>query len=279
MSEPGNPDLPFDGATAAELIDTWDAAMTDLLRAAESAGPAGWGLPTPCPGWGIGDIVAHISFIERFLLQRWDPPHEPDWDSLPHVTSDFGKVTEIPVDLRRGWTRDEVLAEFRQTHADRLQGLRDGPQDLAEMTMSPFGRPWPLDRVLRIRIFDIWVHEQDIRTANSEMADLDTPAAWVTARQLVKGLPAVWAKNTDAPVGSSLRIEVTGPGVVFEAGVLRGEDGRSRYADTSAATVSLRLAWPDLVRLMCGRGQSESVGISGDSELAQRLLATMAVTP
>jgi uncharacterized protein (TIGR03083 family) len=285
MSSPGDPELPYDDADAASLIDVWNRAMADLLAAAVSARPQGWGLPTPCPGWGIGDIVAHTSFIERFLLKRWDPPHEPDWASLPHVTSDFGRVTEIPVDLRRGWTREEVLDEFRQTWGDRLQQLRAGTHDLTEMVDSPFGVPWPLDRVLRTRIFDIWVHDQDIHTANSELADLDTPAAWVSARQLVKALPVVWAKNTDAPAGSSLRVDVTGPGVEFTAAVQRGNDGRSRFIDPDTGheavgpTVSLRVAWPDLVRLMAGRGWPESAALSGDPELGQRVLDTMTITP
>lgn len=282
MPHTKRPELRYDRASAQELIGVWDTAMTDLLSAVESAGPAGWDRPTPCPGWSVGDIVAHINFLERFLLKRWDPPHEPDWDALPHITDDFGRITEIPVDLRRSWTRDAVLAEFRQARQDRLAQLRAGTQDLTAEVDGPFGVPWPLDRVLRTRIFDIWVHEQDIRAALDNQEHWDSAPAWVSAAQLTTALPVVWARNTEAPPGTSCEVAVTGPGMQFTARVECGADNRGRFApseDVSPATVRVRLGWPDLVRLMCGRGTPDSVAADGDPELVRSLLAHMSVTP
>ena len=62
---------------------------------------------------------------------------EPDWDALPQVTGDFGRATEVPVDLRRGWSPDAVLAEFDASVADRQAALLAGPQDPTTPTMNP----------------------------------------------------------------------------------------------------------------------------------------------
>jgi hypothetical protein len=84
-----------------ELFAAWRSASADFLDLVTPLSQAEWDAPTALPGWTVGDIVAHVGWIEGMLIGEFDPPHEPDWSTLPHAITDFGKITEVPVDLRR----------------------------------------------------------------------------------------------------------------------------------------------------------------------------------
>lgn len=278
------PDLAQQDFDVPDLIATWDQAMSDLIAAADEAGPQGWGLPSPCPGWSVGDLVAHVTGIERFLLGRTDPPHAPDYDALPHAQAGLSKYIEIPVDLRRSWDRDVVLAEARATLADRKAALLAAADDPDDEVLGPFGKPMALSGVLRIRTFDIWIHEQDIRVATDRPGDLGTAPAWITAGQLAAALPIVWVKRAGAPEGAVIEVTVTGPGVTLHEHIAHVPGGRGEYvAPVPLPDVRVELSWPDLVALAAGRIPAESglgrVKIQGDSALGQAFVANLAVTP
>ena len=94
--------------------------------------------------------------------------------------------------------------------------------------IGPFGNPTTMDRLLRIRIFDTWAHEQDIRAAIGQDGGWDTPAAAVSQEQIVRALPYVWARTVGAPDGSTVRIEVTGPDMPRDVGRDGCADGQGR---------------------------------------------------
>ena len=191
-----------------------------------------------------------------------DPPHEPDWASLPHVRDGFGRITEVPVDLRRSRTREEVLAEFDQTVAEREVALRELRASNPGLVMNPLGRMMPFDEVIAMRVFDTWVHEQDIRVAVGDPGHLGTAPAHMAADRMRKALGFVWAKKVDAPVGATLQVSVTGPGVEFSDTVIRTEDGKGRPSepvddtDGRAHHVVPGLRGPHL-RPRSGRGGSD----------------------
>jgi uncharacterized protein (TIGR03083 family) len=272
----------------AALIDAWAQAMADVRAVADAAGDAGWRHPSLLPGWSVADVVAHLGWIERGLLGLADPPHEPDWSSLPHVRDGLSRITEVPVDLRRAWPRDAVLAEFDDAIAARHAALRSGPQDPATPAVNPFGRMVTLEAVLRMRTFDAWVHGQDIRLALGIPGSTDTAAAAVAGAQIASGLGKVWAKAVDAPAGSALRVDVTPPGVALVTAVLRAADGKGVFIDPpDEPTVQLTLAFDDFVQLGCGRERPGStteqargrVRIDGDAELGARAVAALNIAP
>ncbi|MGB7983111.1 MAG: maleylpyruvate isomerase family mycothiol-dependent enzyme [Candidatus Nanopelagicales bacterium] len=260
-----------------DLIDVWRAAMADLR---DAAARAPWRAPSLLPGWTVADIVAHALWIEASQLGRVDPPHEPDWTALPHVTSPFSRITEVPVDLRRLRSREEVLAEFDVTIADREAALRTArATDPDGRYRTPLGSMSTLEDLLSMRIFDTWVHEQDIRLAVDDPGHLDTPAAHVAAARMRSSLGRVWAKAVDAPVGATVAVTCTGPGVTFSDTVVRSADGRARACDpVEAPTVALTMSFPAYVSLACGRGTAP-VESAGDLELAARTIARFNIAP
>ena len=257
-------------------IDIWRQAMTDFR---EAAARAEWRHPSVLPGWTVADLVAHVTSIERALLGRQDPAHEPDWASLPHAKDGFGRITEVPVDLRRARERDDVLAEFDETMADRELALRALRASDPGLVLSPLGTMMPLDEMLAMRVFDTWVHEQDIRVAVGEPGHLGTAPARMAAGRMRRALGFVWAKKVDAPVGATLRVSVTGPGVEFTDTVIRSEDGKGRPSvHAEAPTVALTMSFPGFVALTCGRGPAE-VDVAGDQELGARTIAHLNIAP
>lgn len=270
-----------EAATFDELFAAWQSASADFIDLVTPLSQEEWDAPTALPGWSVGDVVAHVGWIEGMLIGEIDPPHEPDWSSLPHAVTDFGKITEVPVDLRRSWTREAVLVELADRIARRTAELESGPRDATIEVMGPLGRA-PLGRVLRMRTLDTWVHEQDIRDALDRPGHLDSLGAQATASQLLPGLGKVWAKLAGAQPGQVLDVRITGPGIDGGAIVTVGDDGRARVVEehlldqAGATTVTLSMPWPAYLALSCGRGDPqpwrEQVVISGDADLAARTL-------
>jgi uncharacterized protein (TIGR03083 family) len=275
-------------STPEDLVAAWADAMADVRSVVEELGGPGWRLPSLLPGWSVGDVVAHLSWIERILLGRLDPPHSPDWAALTHVDSDFGRATEVPVDLRRRWPREQVLAEFDATIADRKAALLSGPKDPNAPAVDPFGRATTVEAVLRMRTFDTWVHSQDIRLATGRPGGTSSAAARITAEQIAGALGFVWARKVDAPVGTTLLVCVTPPGVALTRAVARAADGKGVLIDPPAdPTVRLTLEFDDFIQLGCGRTRPdrspdaarERVTIEGDADLGTRTVAVLNIAP
>lgn len=267
-----------------EMIDIWQEAALSVADLAERLDDDQWQAMTPCPGWSVADVVAHVVDIEQLLAGSPRPDHEPDWPALPHAQGDFGRFTEIGVDHRRGRPRAAVVTELRETitvRRDQLDAVPEGAD-----VIGPMGNPTTMDRLLRMRILDTWMHEQDIRTATGIDGGWDTRPAWIAYQQIRAALPVVWSKKAGAPGGDVVRIDVTGPGVVATAAALTGEDGRGLLVDPpTLATVSLRLSWPDLVSLAAGRVAPDDpvlrgrLEIDGDPGLGDALLRALTITP
>lgn len=266
----------------AETIDIWQAELEAIADLAASLDDEQWQAPSPCPGWSVADLVAHITDIELTLTDDPRPDHVPDWSSLPHVSSDTDRFTEVGVDLRRGRSRAEVIDELREVISRRRAELDALPED-AQMH-SPTGRPVDVLRMMRLRILDSWVHEQDIRTAVGRPGGWDTPAAIVTLQQFIDGLPKVWAKQAGAPVGSVLHVVVADVGRGVEAWVVAEADGRGAICTPMPEPdVMLTLTFADLELLAAGRAPVDEVrprvSLTGDPELAGMLLGVMTMTP
>jgi len=141
---------------------------------------------------------------------------------------------------------------------------------------------------LRIRIFDSWTHLQDLRRAVGHPGDLATPGAQVSALQMARATSFVLARGIEAPAGTTWRVTVTGP-IAFErwAGIdddLRGVD-IDEVSRPETPTIALDTDWETYARLGGGRLDvtsaevAERARVSGDPELAPRVLEALAITP
>ena len=128
-------ELPAATYDLATLLDAWEGSLRAVVGLGRALSPAQWEAPTECPGWSAGDVVRHLCWVESFLANRADAPHEVDWAAHPHATSDFGRLTETDnfpeaagrVDMRLGaWAWMAREAELASAQGPDVQaGLDD----------------------------------------------------------------------------------------------------------------------------------------------------------
>ena len=271
------------------LLDAWESVLHAVSELAKRLDDDGWNAPTECPGWSVGDVVRHLSWIEAKLAGRPEAEHEIDWSAYPHVASDLSRMTETGVDVRRRLSQAEVCQELDGLIDVRLsQILMLDPLSLETEVMGVFGRPTALERLLRIRCFDSWTHLQDIRRAVGLPGDLAIPAAQASAQQMASSTAFVLARNVDAPVGTTMRVTVTGP-IAFERWAGIDDDGQGTVIEEvgrpDEPTISIATDWETYARLGTGRLDASSpevlarVTLDGDPVLAARIPAALAITP
>lgn len=266
------------------LLDTWQAAITGLHARGEGLSQEQWQAATPCPGWSVADVVAHVVDVEQFLGGYPRPSHDPDWTALPLVQTDFGRFTEVGVDYRRSHSRTSVLDELSEVIVRRRAQLEAVPE--GGEVMGVFGKPMALDALLRMRTFDIWIHEWDICTAIGADIDMTSAPARIAFEQVAGALPVVWAKRIGAAPGSIAVIDVDDAGGVESLAVRVDDAGRGAGCDpVPDPTVRLRMTRADYLARSCGRVPADDAELlsrvrsDGDPVLAERLLAELAITP
>jgi uncharacterized protein (TIGR03083 family) len=259
----------------SEIVGIWRSSVDDVITLVEPLDEVDWARATPCPGWTVADIVAHIIDLDSFFLGDPRIDHTPDWDSLPHVTRDGQRITEIGVDARRGRSREELLAELRDVVDRRHAQLRDADM---QATVQWFLGEIPVEQLMQMRTFDIWVHEQDIRDAVGRPGGMDSAGAQVAWARVRDTMPFIWGKKIGAQ--GSLELLVTGPGPSGRY-VIAVDGGRARYVDDAHADVRIEITWADLIARAGGRKSVDEIDttISGDADTGRRFLEALTFTP
>jgi uncharacterized protein (TIGR03083 family) len=279
-------------------------AVVDLARACSDDDLA---QPTDCPGWTVHDQISHVAGVERALAL---PGHKDPRVEMPpydHVRNDLGKKVEYAVEVRRGRSGAQVLAELEEVLAQRLSTLRDPGLTDTSIIAGPFG-PDQATTVLLLRVFDVWTHEQDIRSALGRPGDLDSPAAAVVVSTVMAQAPKVLARAAAVEPGQLVVIDVTGPdpavtasqGVRVERDAMgkargraipageqgaAGSDAHSFAAQTDLPvpedrTTTISLSTEAFTRRAAGRRavSDTAYDVVGDVAVARRVLEALVVT-
>jgi uncharacterized protein (TIGR03083 family) len=264
-----------------QLLDIWQQSAADLITLCEPLSDAEWQALTPCPGWSVADVVAHLIDMEAMVGDDPRPEVDIDWADFPHLTSDFGRATEIGVEYRRGRAKIDVLDEYRDIMVRRGEQIADVHGDVH----TPSGNIVPIERLLSMRIFDTWVHEQDIRTAIEQPGGLDSVAGFMSANMMIGGLPKAWGKLVNPGIGKTLRVQITGPFIERDVAFRIDESGKAIEVDPGAADVTLTMGWPEYFRLATGRVDPDDAELrahittEGESALVESTLRALNVAP
>ena len=255
-----------------DLIGEWAA----LRALADDIGEQ-WTQPSILPGWTNADIIAHIIGTESMLDGR-DVEAPAGLTDLDHVRNPIGEFNEKWVEHFRGRPADEVLAAYDEIIAVRSAALSAMSQsDFDAAAATPAG-PDTYGRFMRIRLFDCWIHEVDLRDGTIGGTPSAAPVGWVLD-EIAASLPFVVGQRAKAPAGSAVAFEITGAAprtvriaVADRAGLVEAFDGGDEAAD-----VVLELDAVDLVRLAGGRRSADpsAVKVRGDQELGQAILGSL----
>jgi uncharacterized protein (TIGR03083 family) len=254
------------------LFGTWDSLDQLLSGLSEPQ----WQASTRLPGWCVHNVVAHIVGTESMLQGLNAPDVDIDASTLDHVRNDVGVANERWVRHLNAESGPQLLQRFRSITADRRKRLTDiSVDDWNAPTPTPVGLE-SFGRFMRVRLFDCWMHEQDIREGvdlPSSDAELGAPGARLSLDEIAATMGYVVGKLGKAPEGSRVAIELTGP----QARTIRvAVDGRAQVVDDFGGldpTSTIRLDGLLFTRLAGGRtDDTAGVELGGDAAVAARIV-------
>lgn len=256
------------------LFASWDALDGLLSGLTEQQ----WSQPVPLPGWTVHDVVAHIVGTESMLLGTPTPESDLDVSTLEHVRNDIGVMNECWVRHLRGESGKDLLERFRSVTAERRAVLAGTSEDdWNAPTATPAG-PDSYGRFMRVRVFDCWMHELDIRdglgrpTADAELAG---PASRQALDEMAAVMGFVVGKRGGAPQGSRVAIELTGP---LARTIRVAVDGRASVVDDfggQAPTATIEMDGVAFTRVAGGRAAPDAIELRGDRDVAARIVAKL----
>jgi uncharacterized protein (TIGR03083 family) len=252
-----------------KVLPALDEQFDAIIGLAEGLAPADWERPTACPGWSVKDNVAHVIGTEAMLAGRSAP--EVELGEVSHVRNDVGRFNEIWVESYRPAPVSAVLDDLRGIIAERRAALAAMSRaDFDADAMTPAG-PATYGRFMRIRVMDMWMHEQDIRDALGRPGHLAGRAAEQSLAEASGALGFVVGKRVAPPPGTTVRIELTGD----LAGRIDIEvTDRARLVEGIAGTPTVEITLPGdrFMRIAGGRlsdsdDPQRDVAYTGDATL------------
>jgi uncharacterized protein (TIGR03083 family) len=268
----------FDKDRLVSVLRAEWAAIDELLAGLSEQD---WAGPGGLPGWSVQDVIAHVIGTESMLLGHEVPEADLDPMTLPHVHNEIGAVNERWISAMRAENPAAVLARFREVTAQRTKALEAMTQDDFDApSWTPAGQA-TYGRFMRIRLFDCWFHEQDIRHALGFPDGGPGPCTDTALDEITAAIGYVVGKRGKAPDGSSVTFELTGhsPRTVH---VL--VDGKAKQVPElpNPATVTIRLDVGLFARLAGGRTRAaehrDAITLNGDTELGGRIVDNLAYT-
>jgi len=272
-------------ATDTELVDMLDEVWTSIETVGAGLTEDQWQTGTECPGWTVQDNLVHITALEAMSIGKNLPVAELP-DDLPHVKNDFGRTNEQWIESRRSWSGAAALAEFHDITRERIAGLRALDEaGFGADSWTPQG-PGTVRTLLPFRIFDSWVHEQDIRRALGMPGNLDSASAAHALGMMAGPMAFVVGKKAGAPDGSTVVFSLQGP--LARNLVITVQDGRAKVVDGGDATavpadptVVLTMGTETFARLAAGRIDASTavaagdVTFTGDAALGRRIVENL----
>jgi uncharacterized protein (TIGR03083 family) len=262
-------------ALTAQLIEVW-SALADL---GSGLTDAEWAAMTACPGWPVSAQYAHVIGTESMLLGRPNPEVDPGRPG--HIRNDIGGFNEVWVVALAVESRGQVLDRLAEVTGARSAALEAmSEDDFSKPSWTPVGQA-DYRRFMQIRVFDCWMHEQDVRDAVGRPGHEDGPVAEQSVDEIVRALGYLVGKKAGAPDGSSVALHLTGP---VRRDVNISVAGRAQVVDRldTAPTAEVALGSTLFTRLAGGRtapaAAAGEVQLSGDTALGQRLVDNLAFT-
>lgn len=198
--------------------------------------PDEWQSASACSGWRVQDVAQHMASTFHTIA---DPATIEGGSS-----ADAEQNAEVPVQARKSWTAEQVMAEYDEWSAkgvDALAAMQEPP--LAE-TVIPLGNlgSHPLHILANAIVFDHYCHlRHDIGATVERAASLphDAAALEATLDWMLAGLPQMCA---DALATCTQGVNLVFRGDVDRARALRPGEAGGPWAVSAGIDDSLPTA-------------------------------------
>jgi uncharacterized protein (TIGR03083 family) len=262
--------------------------MVELLRGEYAAIAAlcsalskdDWDRATCLPGWTVHDVLSHVIGTEASLCG--DHPPDADISHLGHMRNPIAEANEVWVESLRSVDGEEMLARFGDVTGRRLAALDAMTQgDFDAPSWTPAGRDETYGRFMRIRHFDCFMHEHDIRAAVGASPRGAADDVRSALDEVATGIGYIVGRRAALPEGTTVRIDLTG---AVTCTYLVKVEGRAAMVDWLEGPASVGIELPAMLflRLAGGRddqpSSGEAVAFSGDRALGEQLVANLAFT-
>jgi uncharacterized protein (TIGR03083 family) len=263
--------------TVGLLKRTW-AAVDDLCA---ELSEAEFLSPTCLPGWTVKDQLSHMLGTEETLAGR--PMPKADISHLTHLRNDIARANELWVEARRAQSGAEVLNEFRAITQGRSVALDSMSQaDFDAPSWTPAGADETYGRFMRIRAYDCFMHEHDIRAALGRPDRDETDPLNSALDEVATGLGFIVGKKANMPQGSRILFNLTGAvSRSFRVEVA----SRAAVVESLSAPPTVTVDIPAMAflrrtggRELAAHDNLAEVHLDGDLTLGEQLLSNLAFT-
>ena len=164
-------------------------AVTDgFLARVDGIGADAWAHPSPCTGWTVRDVVAHVVIVHRRVLTRLTGGELPGIEPLPPQPGE-----DLPRDLR-------VLVE-------QVREALEDPRRADQQVNSIIGRLTFAELVGTLLCADVLLHTWDVARATGQDERLDPVAvadalAFLDPRDAELRVPGEFGPRLDPPAGA-----------------------------------------------------------------------------
>jgi len=253
-----HPGRPFDGPESIGGAETFARGVASLDATLVELTEADWACPA-LRGLDVQGLVGHLIgveeiFISALLGDSGDEAFDHIGSTQPYA---LAQADQPPAETLRRW-------QLLTARAMELASERPPDQEVAF-----YGVVLPLDQLLVIRAFEMWIHEEDVRCATGSTLNPPDPEPLSRMAELaVALLPAGIARASLPLGGQAVRLVLTGPaGGTWTVAL----DGGSSAPGAAGATVVVDTA--AFCRVVGNRLAQSDTGawIDGDRQLAADL--------
>lgn len=253
---------------------------TRLLDTLQGLHDAGWKTPTPCPGWSVHDIAAHVlgDDIGRLARTRdhFTGVIPSDEESLPQFIDRINH--EWVVAARRmsprlllsslAWTGDQV--------AELWNELPHGAIGEPVSWAGPVPAPVWLDAARDFT--EYWVHRQQVHEALGHHEPEDPATVHTVIDTFMRALPHT-LRSQSRPVGTTFSFVVPGPagGSWTVEQQARAWQLVDRARSANAVVLDAEHTWRLCVRMLQPGAAELHADVDGDQDLARAALEMVSI--
>jgi uncharacterized protein (TIGR03083 family) len=262
--------------TPAHLVTVFHAEAERLAQYLDTLPPDAWTQPSPCVGWEVRDVVAHLTFIAEFYADviargvQGDTallPDRPPGDG-PELAAFHAYLAERAIAWRER-AGEHLLATFRTRYA-QLHHLLAGlaPEDWEKpCAFWRFAGNIPVRMFLPLVIPELAIHGWDIRSRFETPSPLSAASVPVLMARIpgLLAFPGVGTFRLGARAPKPVRYRFALTGAVPGTYDMQVENDTARIApvDTAPPHVTFRCATDIFVLLMYRRLTLEPIMQAG----------------